>query len=93
MAADDGDEDRRKTRTMVELDRVGQVMGGIEGMVRMMEENEKRVESHRRGLEVRLKAVEGNMMDLGRMLKIGVMSIKVDQYELRKVIERDEEGR
>ena len=47
MAVDDGDKDRRKTRSTAELDWVGQVMGGIEGMVRTMEENYKRVESHR----------------------------------------------
>ena len=88
---DDGDKDRRKTRSTAELDWVGQVMGGIEGMVRTMEENYKRVESHRRGLEKRLKAVEGNMMDLGKMLKMGVMLLKADQYELRKAIERRRE--
>ena len=89
---DDGEKDRRKTRSMAELDWVGRVMGGIEGMVRTMEENKKRAESHRRGLEARLKVVEGNMMDLGRMLKLGVNLIKADQYELRKAIERDNEG-
>ena len=57
-----------------------------------MKENEKRVESYRRGLETRLKAVEGNVMDLEKMLKLGVLSIKEDQYELRNVVERDEEG-
>ena len=67
-------------------------MGGIEGMVRTMEENEKRAKSHRRGLEARLKVVEGNMVDLGRMLKLGVNSIMADQYELRKAIEGDDEG-
>ena len=57
-----------------------------------MEENEKRAERYRRGLETRLKAVEGNVMDLEKMLKLGVLSIKEDQYELRNVVERDEEG-
>ena len=66
--------------------------GGIDGLMRTMEENEKRVERYRRGLETRLKAVKGNMMDLGKMLKMGVMSIKADQYELRKAIERDDKG-
>ena len=31
------------------------------------------------------------MMDLGKMLKMGVMLLKADQYELRKAIERRRE--
>ena len=92
VAADDGEDEKRKTRSMAEPDWVGRVMGRIEGMVRTMEENEKRVESFRQGLEARLKVMEGNMVELGRMVKIGVNTIMADQYELRKAIKRDDEG-
>ena len=37
--------------------------------------------------------MEGNMVELGRMIKIGVNSIMADQYELRKAIERDNKRR
>ena len=67
-------------------------MDGINGMLRTMEENEKRVQSFRRGLELRLQVMEGNMVELGRMVKVGVNTIMADQYELRMVIERDDEG-
>ena len=67
-------------------------MDGIDGMLRTMEENEKRAQSFRRGLEARLKVMEGNMVELGRMVKVGVNTIMADQYELRKAIERDDEG-
>ena len=50
MAVDDGEDEKRKTRSTAEPDWVGRVMGGIEGMVRTMEENEKRAKSFRRGL-------------------------------------------
>ena len=92
MAADDGEDEKRKTRSTAEPDWVGRVMDGIEGMVRTMEENEKRAESFRQGLEARLKVMEGNMVELGRMVKVGVNMIMADQYELRKAIERDDKG-
>ena len=91
-AADDGEDEKRKTRSTVEPDWVGRVMDGIEGMVRTMEENEKRAQSFRRGLEARLQVMEGNMVELGRMVKVGVNTIMADQYELRMAIERDDEG-
>ena len=92
VAADDGEDEKRKTRSTAEPDWVGQVMDGIEGMVRTMEENEKRAQSFRRGLESRLQVMEGNMVELGRMVKVGVNTIMADQYELRMAIERDDEG-
>ena len=85
-------DEKRKTRSTAEPDWVGQVMDGIEGMVRTMEENEKRAQSFRRGLESRLQVMEGNMVELGRMVKVGVNTIMADQYELRMAIERDDEG-
>ena len=92
MAVDDREDEKRKTRSTAEPDWVGQVMDGIEGMVRTMEENEKRAQSFRRGLESRLQVMEGNMVELGRMVKVGVNTIMADQYELRMAIERDDEG-
>ena len=80
------------TRSTAELGWVGQVMDGIKGLVRTMEKKEKRAERYRRGLDTRLKAVEGSVMDLGKMTKMGVMSIKTEQYKLRKAVERDDEG-
>ena len=38
VAADDGDEDERKTRSTAEQDWVGRVIGGIEGLMRTMED-------------------------------------------------------
>ena len=92
VAAYDGEDEKKKTRSTAEPDWVGRVMDGIEGVVRTMEENKKRAESFRRGLEARLKVMEGNMVELGRMVKVGVNTIMADQYELRKAIERDDEG-
>ena len=92
VAVDDGEDKKRKTRSTAEPDWVGRVMDGIDGMLRTMEENEKRAQSFRRGLEARLKVMEGNMVELGRMVKVGVNTIMADQYELRKAIERDDEG-
>ena len=92
VAADDGEDEKRKTRSMAEPDWVGRVMDGINGVLRTMEENEKRAQSFRRGLESRLQVMEGNMVELGRMVKVGVNTIMADQYELRMAIERDDEG-
>ena len=47
VAADDGEDEKRKTRSTAEPDWVGRVMDGIEGMVRTMEENKKRAQSFR----------------------------------------------
>ena len=91
VAADDGEDEKRKTRSTAEPDWVGRVMDGIDGILRTMEENEKRAQSFRRGLESRLQVMEGNMVGLGRMVKVGVNTIMVDQYELRMAIERDDE--
>ena len=71
VAADDGEDEKRKTRSTAEPDWVGRVMDGINGMLRTMEENEKRAQSFRRGLESRLQVMEGNMVELGRMVKVG----------------------
>ena len=90
VTADDGEDEKRKTRSTAEPDWVGRVMDGINGVLRTMEENEKRAQSFRRGLESRLQVMEGNMVELGRMVKVGVNTIMVDQYKLRKAIERDE---
>ena len=57
-----------------------------------MEENEKAAEWLRWGLETRLKAVEVSIAELGKMTGMGIMLIKVEQFELRKAVERDDEG-
>ena len=92
VTADDGEDEKRKTRSTAEPDWVGRVMDGINGVLRTMEENEKRAQSFRRGLESRLQVMEGNMVELGRMVKVGVNTIMADQYEMRMAIERDDEG-
>ena len=93
VAADDGEDEKRKTRSTAEPDWVGRVMDGINGVLRTMEENEKRAQSFRRGLESRLQVMEGNMVELGRMVKVGVNTIMADQYEMRMAIERDDEAK